>query len=465
MTTTTPVTTTAVIVSNDSSSSDAIVATAVTIDDDDDVSLLVLPSFDSCIVTDAPEQQQQQQQQQRKRTSNDADDDGYDSFLFVLSPPTDVAKGVTMINTSEKLTNFIQVNSHRIDTILNEQCGAILFRGFPSLTKENNATAAYNFNTFVESFDDCLQFQDLSYEKSMSFAVRTKITNRICTTNEGKSGGLVFHHEQAQTPLWPSHVFFCCELPAAKKDGGETGIVSSITVYKKLQQLYPTFINKLENIGIQYTIYSGDTSDSTKGSGRSWKSFFHVTTKKECELKMNAGGWTYEWGVGPSGTVVDENFLKCTTPILEGVKTIKNGQKCFFNQLIATTANALEFSKVGSNTNRNDNGGSSNSNDNGIDIDNGYNPLIDIPTQDGINECVKFSNGDQIDLDILLKAKDICEEYAVNIQWEKGDICLLSNYLCMHARRIWSGPIGTRKLLASLVQEINCTSFDQKLIV
>ncbi|OEU11022.1 hypothetical protein FRACYDRAFT_270908 [Fragilariopsis cylindrus CCMP1102] len=443
--------------------------TAVTIDRDEDVSLLALPSFDACIVTDAPEQQQHQQ---RKRTSNDDDDDddhqNRHTFPFVLSPPTAVANGVTMIDTSEKLTNFIQVNSNRIDTIVNEQCGAILFRGFPSLvTKENNATAADNFNTFVESFDDCLQFQDLSYDKSMSFAVRTKIMNRICTTNEGKSGGLVFHHEQAQTPLWPSHVFFCCELPAAKNDGGETGIVSSITVYEKLQQLYPTFINKLETIGIQYTIYSGITSDSTKGSGRSWKSFFHVTTKNECELKMKAGGWTYEWGVGPSGTIVDKNFLKCTTPILEGVKTMKNGQKCFFNQLIATTANALEFSKVGSNTNRNESssGGGSNSNDNGIDIDNGYNPLIDIPTQDGINECVKFSNGDQIDLDILLTAKDICEEYSVNIQWEKGDICLLSNYLCMHARRIWSGPIGTRKLLASLVQENNCTSFNQKLIV
>ena len=34
-------------------------------------------------------------------------------------------------------------------------------------------------------------------------------------TNEGKTGGLVFHHEQAQSPRWPSKLFFCCELAAA----------------------------------------------------------------------------------------------------------------------------------------------------------------------------------------------------------------------------------------------------------
>jgi len=451
MTTTTVTPVAAIATSTDFSSSDA----------DADSKDLSLPSFDSCIVTDAPEQQQKQ----RKRASNDDDDDDDDDddnnpIPFILSPP---AGSSMTIDTSEKLTKFIQLNRNRIDTIVNKDNGAILFRGFPSLTK--NATAT-DFNKFVESFSDVKcdnGYKDLSYEKSMSFAVRTKITNRICTTNEGKSGGLIFHHEQAQTPLWPSHIFFCCELPAAKDDGGETAIVSSIKVYKNLQELYPSFINKLEKYGIQYTIYSGLNSDPTKGSGRSWKSFFHVTTKEECEIKMNKGGWTYEWGVGPSGSVVDKNFLKCTTPILEGVKTTVNGQKCFFNQLIATTANALEFSKIG-NSNSSDGGNNDNDNDN-ANIDNGYNPLFDIPTQEGINECVKFSNGDEIDLNILLKAKDICEKYSINIQWQKGDICLLSNYLCMHARRIWSGPIGTRKLLASLVQESNCTSFEQKLIV
>ena len=44
------------------------------------------------------------------------------------------------------------------------------------------------------------------------------------------------------------------------------------------------------------------------------------------------------------------------------------------------------------------------------------------------------------------------EKHAVDLQWQSGDVALLDNYLVMHARRIWNGPLGSRKLLASLVE-------------
>lgn len=399
------------------------------------VSSTTLPTFDSCIVTDAPEQ----------RTF----EDGL-QIPFVLSPTT----SHVAIDTLEKAVKFVQQNRTQIDQMLEER-GAVLFRGFP-------LASPHDFNLFVQAFHG---YTDLSYEKSMSFAVRTKFkdANRICTTNEGRSGGLVFHHEQAQTPLWPSHVFFCCQLPAQPGDGGETGIVSSPLVYDELRKRHPEFCTKLETYGVRYTVFAGPESDPSKGAGRSWKSFFHVNSKEECEQKMIAGGWTWEWGVGPSNTItsstttnstaVGKDYLKCITPVLEAVKN-KQGRKCFFNQLIATTANSLEFSKVGGNGNGNGDGGNR-----------GYDPLVDIPTQDGIDECVRFGNSDAVSLEILLEAKLICEELAVNISWQQGDVALLSNYLMMHARRPWNGPEGTRKLLASLVQEENCTSFGRPLVV
>jgi hypothetical protein len=58
----------------------------------------------------------------------------------------------------------------------------------------------------------------------------------------------------------------------------------------------------------------------------------------------------------------------------------------------------------------------------------------------------------------------MCEEHAIDVCWQKGDVALLSNYLMMHARRPWNGPEGTRKLLASLVAEENCTSFGNPLV-
>ena len=95
----------------------------------------------------------------------------------------------------------------------------------------------------------------------------------------------------------------------------------------------------------------------------------------------------------------------------------------------------------------------------------GYDPLLDEPTQEGIDACVCFGNGDQVPLKILLEAKQICEQYSIDLCWEKGDVALVSNYLMMHARRPWNGPEGTRKLLASLVAEKSCTSFGKLLTV
>jgi hypothetical protein len=349
--------------------------------------------------------------------------------IFVVSPPKPM--------TTSEACQFVRTHRFDIDKVLKEH-GAILFRDFPF-------DKAEDFDSFVCSWDD---WQDLSYEKSMSFAVRRKLSNRICTTNEGKSGGLVFHHEQAQTPLWPSNVFFCCLLPAQPGDGGATGIVSSDLVYNELKKRHSKFIKNCEEHGVRYTVYAGPKQDPTKGAGRSWKSFFHVSTKEECEAKLKAGGWDWEWGVGANGQPASgPDFLKCTTPVLDAVKIAPGTEKkCFFNQLIATTANALEFSKVGQS------GG-------------GYNPLEDVPTQAGIDACVRFGNGGIVPLDILMEAKQICEDHAINICWEKGDVALVSNYLMMHARRPWNGPAGTRKLLASLVAERSCTSFGKPLIV
>lgn len=325
------------------------------------------------------------------------------------------------------VANWARQHQAEIEAAL-RQHGTVLFRGFP-------LRCAEDFDTFVSAFQG---WEDLSYEKSMSFAVRKRCAGRICTTNDGKSGGLVFHHEQAQTPLWPSKLFFCCQKAALPGDGGQTGLSPSNIVLAQLKEKYPDFVEKCEREGVRYTIYAGPEQDASKGAGRSWKSFFHVRSREECEDVMRAGGWQWEWGVGPPGVDVAADFLKFTTPRLDAVKMAPGtDKKCFFNQLIATTANALEFSKVGTD------GG-------------GYDPLRDTPTQAAIDACVRFSSGDTIDLPILLDAKKMCEQNAFDLQWEDGDVALIDNYLVMHARRLWHGPAASRQVFASLVAEPSC---------
>ena len=97
-------------------------------------------------------------------------DDSNKKVPFIVSPPR-----TNPLSSSQDVSNFIKSNRKQIDEALSEH-GAILFRGFP-LDDVND------FDTFVRSWED---WQDLSYDRSMSFAVRHKLSDRICTTNEGK---------------------------------------------------------------------------------------------------------------------------------------------------------------------------------------------------------------------------------------------------------------------------------------
>ena len=170
-------------------------------------------------------------------------------------------------------------------------------------------------------------WEDLSYEDSLSFAVRTRRCERICTTNEGKTGGIVFHHEQAQTPTWPSKLFFCCEKAATGGKGGGTGVCPSDALLKRLEAEHPEFIRDCVEKGVKYvrapapqttphtkchqssvhhargtgaasareersfcsgrySSFMTDVQDTSKGVGRSWKSYFTVSTREEAEARM-----------------------------------------------------------------------------------------------------------------------------------------------------------------------------------
>lgn len=314
---------------------------------------------------------------------------------------------------AKDVADWVATNQDLIEADLRVY-GAVLFRGFPLKSAED-------FNTAVSAFKG---WRDLPYEESLSFAVRKQVTSRICTTNEGKSGGLIFHHEQAASPLVPSKLFFLCEKPAAKGDGGQTGICSSAVVLERLRERFPDFVKDCEAKGVKYISTMSDVQDTSKGVGRSWKSYFHVETREELDKRMKELGYTAEWLPG--------GLLRATTPKLDAVQVAPGTTtQVFCNQMIASMNNAVEFAKAGKNE--------------GLTGDDG-------PTQEMYDQCCRFADGSSIPLEIMKVAKDICEEVAVNIEWQKGDVALLDNYLVMHARRMWSGEAHTRRVLASLVK-------------
>ena len=89
-------------------------------------------------------------------------------------------------------------------------------------------------------------------------AVRTVLTKAVVTANESPSSEVIpFHHEMAQVPDPPTHLFFFCDTPPAV--GGETPILVSCEVVERLEEKHPEELKKLENYGVKYIrIMPGD---------------------------------------------------------------------------------------------------------------------------------------------------------------------------------------------------------------
>ena len=269
--------------------------------------------------------------------------------------------------------------------------GAILFRGFPVDTDQD-------FDAFIRAFD----FPNFKYEDSLSNAVRTNRTERVFTANEAPPEVTIFlHHEMAQTPIYPSKLFFFCEHAA--ETGGATPLCRSDVLMDRLYEELPEFAKNCEEKGLLYRNVMPDADDPHSGMGRSWQSTFSAQTREDAEAAMAKLGYTAEW--------LEDGCLRATTPVLQGVRDLGDGRKSFFNQLIA----AFEGWK----DSRND-----------------------------PSKSITFGDGAPLNAEDAHRAAAIAEEITFDVPWQKGDVALVDNYVAMHGRRTFA---GTRKVLASLV--------------
>jgi hypothetical protein len=269
--------------------------------------------------------------------------------------------------------------------------GAILFRGFPLTTPED-------FDAFVAAFD----LQNFPYEESLSNAVRIVKTPRVFTANEAPPHvNIYFHHEMAQTPMYPSRLFFFCEQPAA--EGGATPLCRSDILWERLRQRCPQFAADCEAKGLKYTNVMPTENDPTSGMGRGWQSTLRAATKEAAESRLRSLGYSWEWL--PTGD------LRATTPVLPAVLPLADGRKSFFNQLIAAFQGWKD-------------------------------------TRNDPSKAITFGDGAPLDRDAVNVATELAEELAFNVPWQRGDVALVDNFVTMHGRRTFT---GTRKVLASLI--------------
>lgn len=271
------------------------------------------------------------------------------------------------------------------------EAGTVFFRGFPLSTDQD-------FDRFIRAFD----YPNFRYEDSLSNAVRVVRTERVFTANEAPPNVTIcLHHEMAQTPVYPSRLFFFCEHPA--EQGGATPLCRSDILFERLLSEFPEFVDDCETKGLLYTNIMPAENDPTSGMGRSWQSTFRAETRDDAEQQLQKLGYSWEW--------LPNGCLRSTTPVLPAVMEVEPGRRTFFNQLIAAFH--------GWKDSRND------------------------PTK-----AVTFGDGSLLNPETMDRVAVIAEELTFDVPWQKGDVALVDNRVVMHGRRTFS---GTRKVLASLV--------------
>ncbi|MDE0576492.1 MAG: TauD/TfdA family dioxygenase [Opitutales bacterium] len=292
--------------------------------------------------------------------------------------------------TVAEATSWMAKNASKISSQAARH-GAVLLRGFP-------LTSAEDFDAAVQAFD----LPGFSYDDSLSNAYRINYTPRVFSANEAPPEETIsLHHEMAQTPIYPSKLFFFCQ--AAPDIGGATPICRSDALWERLLEKRSAFASDCKEKGLRYSNVMPAETDKASSMGRSWQSTFSTDTRKAAEARMDSLGYTWEW--------LSNGDLRATTPVLPAVRALGKGRYSFFNQLIAA------FS--------------------------GWKDARNDPAK-----AITFGDGSPLDSEDVKTASALADELTFDVPWQVGDMVLVDNYVAMHGRRSFT---GTRKVMASLV--------------
>lgn len=307
-----------------------------------------------------------------------------EAFPLVYAMPASGQAGL------DAVSRWVQENLEKLKHELAEH-GAILFRGLPLVSDQD-------FDAFIRFFG----LNNFTYTDSLSNAVRRNRTERVFTANEAPADIAIYlHHEMAQTPVYPAGLFFFCEHAAAV--GGSTPLCRSDILLSQMAALVPEFVEACEVRGVKYTNTMPDEEDLKSGQGRSWRSTLNAPDKTAAEAKLQSLGYQWQW--------LPENNLRVTTPVLPAVRTLDDGRRVFFNQLIAAFQGWQDKRNVA-------------------------------------QKSICFGDGSAIDPRTMATVIELAEALTYDLVWQTGDVALVDNSLVMHGRRPFQGE---RRVLASLL--------------
>jgi len=304
---------------------------------------------------------------------------------------------------------WLQANKSVLEERLTRD-GAILLRGLPI----RNRNDFYSLlDLFVEPHEQLLDYV-------AGISPREKVDKKIYTSTSAPSFvNILLHQEMSYVKNFPSKVCFYCD--EASERGGETPLADARQI---LEEIPDHIVKEFEEKEILYRRTMSGRSSLLTFFGRAipsinaatWNHAFETESKEDVEAACDLLSQSYTWNTDGSLTTEAKVSATQTHP--------KTAEPVWFNTVHVFVHEKYMFGKF-------------------------LGPLVRVFRKlTGENFEVFFGDGNVIPPALKKQVLEIVDKNTWTFQWQKGDVLIIDNYLCMHGRKPFT---GRRKIYAGLI--------------